>query len=540
MQIVRDLGGYTLGRSDLVRRAMSKKKQSVMEKERANFIFGNAEEGVPGCIANGISEQVASQIYDEMMDFAKYAFNKSHAACYAVVSYQTAYLKYYYPVEFMAALLTSVIDNPKKVSEYILTCRNMGIEILPPDINQGEAGFSVSGGSIRYALTAIKSVGRPVIDSIVQERKERGCFTNLKDFITRMADKDVNKRAIENFIKAGALDGLGGTRKQFMSVYVQILEHITKDKKNNLAGQISLFDIASEEDKDEFDIRMPEVGEYSKEMLLGFEKEVLGIYISGHPLEEYQELWQRNISNMTSDFMLDEESGTVRVEDQTNVIVGGMIADKTIKYTKNDKVMAFLNLEDLVGNLEVVVFPKDYEKYSALLVEDSKVFIKGRVSLEEDKDGKLICEQIVSFEDAMKGGELFPSRRGGYGQNGYGNCSNYGGQNGAPYGNGQGGYQNRNNASANRTAAPLTKMPEGVWVQFQDAEEYEKREAELLAAIADSDGQDNVVVFLRSTKGIKILPPNQQVRADESLKTRLKSIFGEENVKFLTKPIENR
>ena len=233
---------------------MSKKKQSVMEKERANFIYGNPEENVPGCIANGIDEQTAGQIYDMMMDFAKYAFNKSHAACYAVVAYQTAYLKYYYPVEFMAALMTSVIDNPKKVSEYILNCRNMDIAILPPDVNAGEAGFSVSDGKIRYALTAIKSVGRPIIDSLVQERKERGPFTNLKDFITRMSDKkEMNKRAIENLIKAGALDGLGGTRKQFMSVYVQIADHIAHDKKNNLAGQISLFDIAGEEDKEEFD-----------------------------------------------------------------------------------------------------------------------------------------------------------------------------------------------------------------------------------------------------------------------------------------------
>ena len=380
MQIVRDLGGYTLGRSDLVRRAMSKKKQSVMEKERANFVYGNEEEGVPGCVANGINEAVAGQIYEDMMDFAKYAFNKSHAACYAVVAYQTAYLKYYYPVEFMAALLTSVIDNAKKVSEYILTCRNMGIEILAPDINEGEAGFSVSNNSIRYALTAIKGVGRPVIEAIAEERRVRGRFTNLKDFITRVADLDVNKRAIENFIKAGALDSLGGTRKQCMSVYVQILDHITKDKKNNLAGQLSLFDIASEEDKDEFDIKMPDVGEYPKEMMLSFEKEVLGIYVSGHPLEEYQEIWERNISNRTTDFMLDEETGAVVAEDQKTAIIGGMIMDKTIKYTKNDKVMAFLNIEDLVGTVEVVVFPRDYEKYAPLLVEDSKVFIKGRIS----------------------------------------------------------------------------------------------------------------------------------------------------------------
>ena len=516
MQIVRDLGGYTLGRSDLVRRAMSKKKQSVMEKERANFIYGNPEEGVPGCVANGISEQVAGQIYEDMMDFAKYAFNKSHAACYAVVSYQTAYLKYYYPVEFMAALLTSVIDNPKKVSEYILTCRNMGIELLPPDINEGEAGFSVSGGSIRYALTAIKSVGRPVIDGIVQERKDRGPFTNLKDFITRMADKDLNKRAIENFIKAGALDSLGGTRKQFMSVYVQILDHITKDKKSNLAGQISLFDIASEEDKDDFDIKMPEVGEYNKEMLLTFEKEVLGIYVSGHPMEEYQELWQNYITNTTNDFALDEETNSVRVMDQAPAVVGGMIVDKTIKYTKNDKVMAFLNLEDLVGNVEIVVFPKDYEKFSSLLQEDAKVFIKGRISVEEDKDGKLICEQIVSFDEAaqVQGGELFPNRYGrGYRQNGYG-------QKNAPQ--------------------PVNKMPNGVWIQFATPEDYKKREQELFAAIADSDGNEDVVIYIREPKSFKPLPPNRRVCWDKTLQERLYNLFGKENVKFLTKPIENR
>ena len=545
MQIVRDLGGYTLGRSDLVRRAMSKKKQSVMEKERANFIYGNAEEGVPGCIANGISEQVAGQIYDDMMDFAKYAFNKSHAACYAVVSYQTAYLKYYYPVEFMAALLTSVIDNPKKVSEYILTCRSMGIELLPPDINEGESGFSVSGSSIRYALTAIKSVGRPVIDSIVQERRERGRFTNLKDFITRMADKDMNKRAIENFIKAGALDSLGGTRKQFMSVYVQILDHITKDKKSNLAGQISLFDIAAEEDKDEFDIKMPDVGEYNKEMLLSFEKEVLGLYVSGHPMEEYQELWQKYISNTTNDFALDEETNTVRVQDQSTAIVGGMIADKTIKYTKNYKVMAFLNLEDLVGNVEIVVFPKDYERYGSLLQEDAKIFVKGRVSVEEDKDGKLICEQIVSFDDAMQvqEGPLFQNRygRGGY-RSGYGQGgaqSGYGQRGSAQGGNGQTGDGVRQGSMATTTQT-VSKVPNGVWIQFRTAEDYARQEQELLAAIADSDGNDDVVIFIRNPKSLKTLPPNRRVCWNEALKERLGNIFGKENVKFVTKPIENR
>ena len=532
MQIVRDLGGYTLGRSDLVRRAMSKKKQSVMEKERANFVYGNPEENVPGCVANGISEQVASQIYDEMMDFAKYAFNKSHAACYAVVAYQTAWLKYYYPVEFMAALLTSVIDNSKKVSEYILTCRSMGIELLPPDINQGESGFSVDGKSIRYALTAIKGVGRPVIDSIVKERRERGPFTNLKDFITRMAETEVNKRTIESFIKAGALDSLNGTRKQFMSVYVQILDHITKDKKNNMAGQLSLFDIAGEEEKEEFDLRMPDVGEYPKEMMLGFEKEVLGIYVSGHPMEEYQEIWEKNITNNTNDFALDEETNTVRVADQARVTLGGMIAGKTIKYTKNDKMMAFLTLEDLVGSVEVVVFPRDYEKNAAILTEDAKVFIRGRASVEEDKDGKLICEEVYTFAAVEENGGKLPqgnrTSRGGYGAGAYGPGQN-GGQPGywqaSP---GQTGY-GQPGASPQQ---PMSKMPKGLWIQFADASEYDARKGDLVAAIADSDGNDDVVIFLRSTKAVKILPPNLRVDAGEALQERLKGIFGAENVKM--------
>ena len=475
MQIVRDLGGYTLGRSDLVRRAMSKKKQSVMEKERANFIFGNEEEGVPGCVSKGISEQVAGDIYEDMMDFAKYAFNKSHAACYAVVSYQTAYLKHYYPVEFMAALLTSVIDNSKKVAEYILVCRNMGIQILPPDINQGESGFSVSGNSIRYALTAIKSVGRPVISAVVEERRERGPFTNLNDFITRVADKDVNKRAIENFIKAGALDSLGGTRKQFMSVYVQIMDHIQKDKKNNMAGQMSLFDIVEDDDKDVFDVQLPNVGEYSKEMLLTFEKEVLGIYVSGHPLEEYEGIWRKKISATTADFALDEETGSVTVRDGSTVVVGGIIADKTIKYTKNDKIMAFITLEDLVGTVEVVVFPRDYEKNAAHLTEDSKVFVRGRASVEEDKDGKIICEQIQPFDQLAK----------------------------------------------------------KIWIKFPDMESYKNNEEKLFDAIAESEGNDGIVIYIENPKAKKELPRNRNVKADEALLTRLFEIFGAENVKVV-------
>ena len=475
MQIVRDLGGYTMGRSDLVRRAMSKKKQYVMEQERKNFIYGNEEEGVPGCVKNGIGTEVANHIYDTMMDFAKYAFNKSHAACYAVVAYQTAYLKYYHPVEFMAALMTSVIDNSGKVSEYIMTCKSMGIEILPPDINEGESGFSVSGNQIRYALTAIKSVGRPVIDAVVQERKERGPYANLKDFITRVADKDVNKRAIENFIKAGALDSLGGTRKQFMSVYVQIVDSIQQDKKNNMAGQLSLFDIVEEDQKEEFEIKMPDVGEYSKEMTLAFEKEVLGIYVSGHPLEEYQELWRKNISNTTADFYLDEETNTTKVQDGATAVIGGMIAEKKIKYTKNEKVMAFLQVEDLVGTIEVIVFPRDYERYGSLLIEDNKVFIKGRISVEEEKDGKLICEKITAFSD----------------------------------------------------------IPRKLWIKFPTKETYEEKKETLYGLLKESEGKDSVIIYVENPKAMNPLPKNWNVNAEDGLLGQLEEAFGRENVKLV-------
>ena len=475
MQIVRDLGGYSLGRSDLVRRAMSKKKQSVMEKERANFVNGNAEEGVPGCAGNGISAEVAGKIYDNMMDFAKYAFNKSHAACYAVVAYQTAYLKYYYPVQFMAALLTSVIDNPRKVAEYIVCCRNMGIEILPPDVNESSGEFGVSGNAVRYALLAIKSVGRPSIEFIYQERKNHGAYKSIQDFLTRVQNGDVNKRAVENLIKAGALDCLGGTRKQFMYVYVPIMDRLANGKKNHIAGQMSLLDLLNDDAKEEFEFAMPNVGEYTKEELLTMEKEVLGIYISGHPLESYMNIWKNNITATTADFMLDEESGKVNVEDGTTHTIGGMINAKTIKYTKTDKTMAFLEIEDLYGIVEVVVFPRDYERNSQLLTEDAKVFVKGRVSLEEDKNGKLICERIIPFEVIGK----------------------------------------------------------KLWVRFDTMEQYSQANLALMEVLEESDGRDQVIIFIAEGKRKKVLPPECNVKADDLLLEKLYEKFGKNNIKVV-------
>ena len=480
MQIVRSLAGYTLGRSDLVRRAMSKKKASVMEKERQNFVYGNEEEGVPGCIANGIPENVANKIYDDMIDFAKYAFNKSHAAAYAVVSYQTAYLKYYYPVEFMAALMTSVIDNSSKVSEYILSCRKMGIEILPPDINCGESAFSVDGKSIRYGLSAIKSVGKPVIHAIVEERREHGTFKNMKDFVARMAGREVNKRAIENFIKSGAFDCLEGNRRQKMMIYPQIVDSVMQEKKNAMAGQMTLFDIVGEEDKKAFEIRLPDVSEYDKEVLLGFEKEVLGVYISGHPLENYTAMMEKNITAITSDFQPDDQIGAARVRDGQQVVVGGIITEKTIKYTKNNKVMAFLTLEDLVGTVEIIVFPRDYEKNQLLMDEESKVFIRGRVAAEDERASKIICEQILSFE----------------------------------------------------------QVPRELWIQFETKQEYHQREIELFEDLKDCEGNDSVVIYIHRDKAMKRLPSGRNIGIDSAILGKLQVKYGQNNIKVVEKSIE--
>ncbi len=471
MQIVRDLAGYTLGRSDLVRRAMSKKKAAVMEKERQNFIYGNKEEGVPGCIANGIPEETAKKIYDDMTDFAKYAFNKSHAACYAVVSYQTAYLKCYYPKEFFAALMTSVIANNSKVAEYAFTCRKMGIEILPPDINEGESEFSVSGKGIRYGLSAIKSLGRPVIDAVIQERNSNGPFTGLEDFISRLSGKEVNKRTLESLIKSGAFDCFNANRHQMMMVYGSIIDNINEEKKSNIAGQMSLFDLFEEHHEA---VAMPKVQEYPKDELLAYEKEVLGVYVSGHPMDDYETIWRKNITNVTSDF-INEEDNPPKVEDGQKATIGGMITGKTLKNTKTGKMMAFLTVEDVFGAVEVLVFPKDYEKYKTRAVEDNKVFISGRVTMNEDENGKLICEKITAFDE----------------------------------------------------------IPKVCWIQFANKQSYLDAEEMLNRIIASSDGNDTVTIYCREEKQRKVLPRSQSILAEGETLEQLKQAFGADNVKVV-------
>ena len=477
MQIVRDLAGYSYGRSDLVRRAMSKKKASVMEKERQNFVYGNEKEGVPGCIRNGIPEAVANHIYDEMIDFAKYAFNKSHAAAYAVVAYQTAYLKYYYPVEFMAALMTSMIDNPGKIAEYIFTCRQMKIGILPPDVNEGESVFTVTDGKIRYGMAAIKGLGRPVIDAVVKEREQNGRYKSIKDFIDRLSGKEVNKRTLESFIKSGAFDSLPGTRKQLMMVYARVLEGIAQEKKNAVTGQLTLFDLADDDLKEDFEYQLPDVGEYDKEQLLAMEKEVLGIYISGHPLESYEQLLKKNATVSTLDFLTDEDTGRARVTDGSYVTIGGMITGRKLMLTRTGSRMAYLTVEDMAGAVEVIVFPRDYEKYKDILTEDGKVLIRGKVDAEEEKDARLICQEVIPFE----------------------------------------------------------KIGMEVWLKFKNKAEFLQNEQTLYSLLEEYDGSDTVVIYCENEKAVKRLPKNRSIRADNILLEQLRKIYSDENVKVVSK-----
>jgi len=482
MQIVQQLAGYTMGQADNIRRAMSKKKQYVIDAERQSFVYGDSERGIRGCVANGIDEKAANSIYDSMVDFAKYAFNKSHAAAYAVISVQTAWLKFYYPVEFMAALMTSVIDNSAKAAEYLLHCKELGISVLPPDINVGQGEFTAEGNAVRYGLYAIKSLGRPVIDSIIGERKKGGSYRTLQDFIERTVQRDINKRAIENLIKAGACDGLDGNRHQMSIVYTSIVDDVVRRKKTGLEGQMSLFDFVGEEDKKDYEVHYPNVEEFPKEVLLGFEKEVLGIYLSGHPLEDYLGKMKKNVTANAADFVREEESGTIRVTDNMHVVVGGMIAAKTVKYTRNNQAMAFLTVEDLTGSVEIIVFPKDYERYNRFLNDEEKIFVVGHATVEEEQDGKVICERIVPFDDTRK--EL--------------------------------------------------------WLQFPTKSDFSEKEQQVYEILRDSDGNDEVVIYISDVKAFKRLPRNRAVGTNSVLLARLTEFLGEKNVKVVEKGIENR
>nr|WP_315102490.1 DNA polymerase III subunit alpha [uncultured Catonella sp.] len=476
MQIVRELAGYSYGQSDLLRRAMSKKKDSVMREERQNFVYGDEAKGIPGCVARGVSEQVANKIYDKMIDFAKYAFNRSHAAAYAFITYQTAYLKYYYPKEYMAALLTSVMSNTGKVSEYILSSKNMGIAILPPDVNEGEGNFTAVKEGIRYGMSAIKGLGENVTEAIVKDREERGTYKSLSDIVERLSGI-LNKKGMEALIKSGALDGLSGTRREKMAVYEQVIESTAHEKHSKMAGQLSLFDIAPKEELLALEVKMPVLGEFDIETKLAFEKEMIGIYLSGHPLENYQDML-RNICNATSmDFTYDEEEERVNVRAEKNYILGGIAGGVNIKLTRNNQRMAFITLEDLVGSIEVIVFPRDFEKYKNLIEEGGKFVISGKASIEENTDAKLIAGKIIPFEE----------------------------------------------------------IPREVWLQFENRNRLEEAEAEFNEIFVANRGNAKVMLYCRQEKQVKQVNVVKGISYREPVIALLKSKLGDENVKVVVK-----
>ena len=499
MQIVRDLAGYSLGGADNVRRAMAKKKMHVMEEERKNFVYGHEDpedpsKTIPGCVRNGISVEVANQIFDQMIEFANYAFNKSHAACYAVVSYQTAYLRHYYPAEFMAALMTSFVDNSTKVSSYISVCRDMDIQVLPPDVNVGTGPFSVQDGKIRFGMYAIRSVGGAVVDAIVAEREENGKFDNLYEFIKRLVHREgtlVNKRAIENLIKAGALDSFGLNRRQMIMTYAQFVDDIQKskkdDEKNNIEGQFSLFDMDPKGREKEQEMnrtmaekKIPDVAEFDKNDLLQAEKEVLGIYVSGHPLEDYIEDMKATCTAKAVDFVLDPESNTTEVKDNTSAIVGGMIVEMKTNTMKNGNLMAFLTIEDLTGTVEIVVFSRSFERYRNLLELDKKIYISGRVSTREEKNASLIADEIISFDDRASEMELI----------------------------------------------------------FQDMEQYQNMK-DLLFSIPEADGgKDTIILNVKAEGKRGPIRGSYDLSMDSESIEELKRKLGEENVRISQKPVE--
>ncbi|MDO4961483.1 MAG: DNA polymerase III subunit alpha [Eubacteriales bacterium] len=479
MQIVQSLAGYTLGRADLVRRAMSKKKHSVMQKERQNFVYGNPEEGVKGCIANGISESVANHIFDEMTDFASYAFNKSHAAAYAVVSYQTAWLKHYYPTEFMAALMTSVMDNTAKTSEYIQTCRGLGIKLMPPDINVGDYGFTAVNagddgykGTILYGLTAIKGVGRTVVEDIVRERRERGPFKDIEDFVERMPGS-VNRKAIEGFIKAGAFDCLPGNRKQKLLIMSDLIDDASLKKKSDIAGQMTLFDIAGDDERMSFKRPLPKVEEFGKDELLAYEKEASGIYLSGHPMDSYTDACKKFVTAWSVNYLPDENTGLSVMREGDEAVSAGIVLERKVKTTRTNKQMAFLTVEDIYGQFEALLFPDTFERYRALTEPDSKIFILGRASIGRDETASIIASRLVDVKDIKK--EL--------------------------------------------------------WIAFKDMQDYRERASELDDLCFENQGNTGVVVYLKQERKAKKLGKDLSVKLSHESRSAFEAAFGKENVK---------
>lgn len=533
MQIVRDLAGYSMGRSDLVRRAMAKKHQDEMTRERQNFVYGNKAEGIDGCVKRGVRAERANQLFDEMMEFADYAFNKSHAAAYAVLAYQTGYLRYYYPEEYMAAMMNTY---PGREMDYIRTLKESGTAVLPPDVNQSQAGFSVvkvnGQKQIRYGLASIKSVGGGVVERLVKERTSNGPFRSMTDFCQRMAGNDLNKRAVENLIKAGAFDSFGGSRAQYLQAYPLIMDAAAQRQKRMMAGQIDLFDMGGQEESLLHDHLPDGVEEFDEAQKLAFEKEVLGFYLTGHPLAKDEKLWRSVITNVSTDFRLQEpkeeeadasmgaESSAVEktLYDGQRVVIGGMITERTIKTTKTNKLMAFITVEDLYGSVEVLVFPNSYEQYKPLLELDSRVFVSGKVSVETEEDSKLLCDTMASFDHPEDLKKRF-----------------YGG------GNGSGGREGSLDSASSRqkesrraeAASTRTNVPDKarrLYLRFESQQAFKEKEESLKEILVKDPGYREVWVYFCDTRKYMAAPATMNTSLRPATRQQLERLIGRENV----------
>ena len=504
MRIFRELAGYSLGRADIVRRAMSKKKHKVMEEEREYFIHGlRRDDGtveIEGCVARGVDERTAEIIYDEMESFASYAFNKSHAAAYAVVAYRTAYLKYYYPKEYMAALLTSVLGSSGKVAAYMEECARIGIPVLPPHVNESDTGFSVSEDSIRFGLLAIKNLGRGVIQRMLLERERGGKFRSFYDFCKRMQGRDLNRRAVESLIRCGAFDGLGNNRREMLLAVTPVLESLDADKRKNIEGQIGLFDLGGEERTDTY--QMPKAEEFPQAELLAMEKEVTGMYLSGHPMAPYAGVYRRDLVARTDEIAQSAAGESDKYSDEQYVDVLAIVSDVKRKVTKSGANMAFVTLEDIYGSIEALVFPKVLERSADLLTPGSAVKAHGRISFTEEKDPKLVCEYFSApySPEAM----LAQGARDG--------------QSAAPAGGGKAPVQIRGYNTAYR----------GLYLRVPSMNDPLCRKA--LQYVEVFDGVTDLYLYALDEKKLVRAPARYRVAVNYALVAALKRLLGEENV----------
>jgi DNA polymerase-3 subunit alpha len=410
IEIFRSLGGYTMGQADNIRRAISKKKMKIIEEERKVFVYGDKAKNIPGCVANGIAEHVAQSLYDEIVAFANYAFNKAHAVCYAVVSYQTAYLKCHYPKEYMAALMTSVLDSATKISGYIAECKDMGIPVLPPDVNHSEDHFTVEDNAIRFGLGAVKNVGRGLIRFMAAKRAEGGPFRSLEDFLQRMGE-EMNKRAVENFIKCGAMDCFGNHRSELLAVYESMMDSISNSRKRNLDGQMGLFSMLDDDDPSGT-IPIPKLAEMNRADLMAMEKETTGIYISGHPMDDYRH-HLRNTHVMPIGELMEEDCP---VRDEQIVSVAGIVQAVKMKTTRNNSMMSYVTVEDDTASIEMLAFSNVLTQYGGYLKENSPIVVTGRLSLRDDKEPQIVINRvrlIADFADAYEAPEQLPAQLAG-------------------------------------------------------------------------------------------------------------------------------